>query len=232
MQVLAKLKPFRLFFIFVLSALSLPVLFQLGFNTLYQQPPFAELNPNVSGLAMLLSYLIAYGITLYYARDYLKVTFIHLFKRVSVFKLLYAIFIGILFTAVILVVMIVFEPPADFQTASDELIGGTNFSRFVLILFTAALGPIIEEFVFRGYIFDGLHKYNSFGTTAVASSLLFAIPHLPNYYIYWPATLVIFSLGMLLAYFRKKNDSLLPCILVHASYNSGLLLLFFASELA
>ena len=219
-------------FVFLLSVLFFPIIVTVGINTLNDQSAFSDLNPNVSALAMLVGYLLAYGLVLYFARDYLRVIFDHLFSNVSIFQMAWAIFIGSLFTLAIALVMILIPPPAEFHGASEELAGGTLISRTILVLFIAALGPIIEEFVFRGYIFDSLSANNSFGTTALATSLLFTIPHLPDYYIYWPAGFVMFTLGMLLAYFRKKHDSLLPCILLHASYNSGLLLLFFASELS
>ena len=220
-----------MFVIFVLSVMLLPLLFTVGFNTLYDQEPLAELGPNISALAMLLGYFTAYACILYFARDYLKLSLANLNSRPALSQCFLAVFLGLLFTIAIALLMSIIPPPSDFHTASDDIIDGTVFSRAVLVIFIALLAPIIEEFVFRGYIFDGLQGSNSFATTAVASSLLFTIPHLADYYLYWPAVFVMFALGMLLAYFRKRNDSLLPCILLHASYNCGLLFLLYVSQM-
>lgn len=179
---------------------------------------------------MLLGYSIAYFLTYQFAKDYFKITLQNLFGHVPFSHLVFSVIVGLVFTIVIIQVMVFVPPPENFSSTTDDFENGTLFSRSIIILFTCLLGPFFEEFVFRGYIFDALRQKYSFLITALASSLLFTIPHMHNYYTYWPAALVIFSLGMLLAYFRKREDSLLPCLLIHISYNTGLLLLFFAAD--
>lgn len=181
-------------------------------------------------MSILIGYLIAYGLTLYFARDYLSYTFSNLLSKVSPGFIFFAFLAGLIYTALIVMVMIFIEPPQDFGNSTEELLSGTAFSSGVLILFSALLAPIVEEFVFRAYIFDALKQKFAFITTAVISSFLFTLPHMPEYFSYWPAGLIIFSLGLLLAYFRKRTDSLLPCIVLHATYNIGFLGLFFISN--
>ncbi|MBT8141249.1 MAG: CPBP family intramembrane metalloprotease [Gammaproteobacteria bacterium] len=225
-----QLKPLRLFALFVAGVFLFPFVMQLLFNLLYGNELLGGVSTNVEAVCMLIGYLLAYTATVVYARDYFRFTLSNFFSKVS-FRILFLSFLaGLLFTAAIVEVMILIEPPQDFGESTGEYLNGTVLSRAVLILFTALLGPLVEEFVFRAYIFDALKQKYTFATTALISSALFTLPHMPEYYSYWPAGLIIFSLGLLLAYFRKRHDSLLPCIVLHATYNSGLLLLFFIAS--
>ena len=220
----------RLFVLFVTSVLLLPLLVEMGFNIAYGNEVFESVSANVSAVAMLLGYLAAYAITIYFARDYFKITLKYLFHKLSPKLIFAAFFIGLLFTACILELMILIEPPPEFGSENEDLLSGTLLSRGVLILFTALLGPLVEEFVFRAYIFDAVTQKFSFATTAIITSFLFMLPHMLSYYIYWPAGIILFCLGLLLAYFRRRHDSILPCIVLHSTYNCGLLALFFIAS--
>ena len=202
----------------------------MGFNLAYGNEMFDSVSDNVTAVSMLLGSLAAYAITAYFARDYFKITLNNLFKNLSLKYIFAAFFIGLLFTAVIIELMILIEPPADFGSENEALLTGTLLSRGVLILFIALLAPLVEEFVFRAYIFDAVTQKYSFAITALITSFLFMLPHMLKYYSYWPAAVVIFCLGLILAYFRKRHDSLLPCIVLHATYNCGLLALFFIAS--
>ena len=213
-----------------MSVLSLPLIIEMGFDLAYGNEIFESISANVSAVAMLLGYLLAYTLTLYFAKDYFLLTINNLFTKLSPKLIFYAFIVGLVFTAVIVEIMIFYEPPDEFGSSNSELLNGTLLSRSILILFTAILAPLVEEFVFRAYLFDALQKKYSFMVTAVVTSFLFTLPHMLEYYIYWPAGVIIFCLGLLLAYFKKRHDSLLPCIVLHATYNCGWLLLFFISN--
>jgi len=226
-RILLELKPIRLFVLFVSGVLFLPLLIEVFFNLIYGNALLDTVSTNVSAISMLFGYLIAYGLVLFYAKDYFDYTLENLVKKVSPRFLFFSFLIGLLFTALIVEIMILIEPPDDFGAGNAELLNGTFLSSAVMILFAALLAPIVEEFVFRAYIFDALKQKFSFAVTACLSSLLFTLPHMLGYYSYWPAAIIIFCLGLLLAYFRKRHDSLLPCIVLHSTYNIGWLVLFF-----
>ena len=220
-----------MFAVFVLSVLFFPLLFTAAFNTVFGEQAFAETTKNVSALTMMLGMLCAYALTLYFAKDYFTICRKGLFKDISFIQILLATLYGLLFAIAVVLMMLYIPPPEDFQKETHDLLTGTFFSVGVVVIFTAILAPAIEEFVFRSYIFDSLSQKLSFPVAAVVSSGMFTLPHLPAYYSYWPAVIVIFCLGVLLAYWRKRNESLLPCIVMHASYNSSLLLLFFSTNI-
>ncbi len=107
------------------------------------------------------------------------------------------------------------EPPAS---ALDFL---------VIFLMAVVLAPIVEEFLFRGVLFQVLwQRTGRVWLSAVVSGFLFAIIH--------PQFLAgigpVFLLGVILAMVYAHTRSLLPCILMH-SYNNGLITLLYWSFL-
>jgi membrane protease YdiL (CAAX protease family) len=84
-----------------------------------------------------------------------------------------------------------------------------------LALIVAA--PLTEEFVFRGFLYQGLINTRlRFAGTAIVTSLLFASLHL-QYDLYGISS--IFFVGLLLCYVRHKSQSVLTCVLAHGITN-------------
>lgn len=84
----------------------------------------------------------------------------------------------------------------------------------ISIASTAVLGPIIEEFIFRGIIYNKLKKVFSIKFSIVLESILFAIYHL---------NLIqgIYALlfGIIITYIYEKRQNIMAPILVHCIGN-------------
>jgi membrane protease YdiL (CAAX protease family) len=115
---------------------------------------------------------------------------------------------------------------------------------FVIVLFA----PAVEEVIFRGAVYGGLRKLVallfgrlwrrlgkgpgrigrsvSFIFAALISSALFALLHLEL--VLLP---VLFALAVALCVLYKRTDSLLPCFVAHASFNSFAVLTIILSGL-
>jgi ABC-2 type transport system permease protein len=78
--------------------------------------------------------------------------------------------------------------------------------------------PLLEEFLFRGLIFQGLRRTTGPLLAVVGSAALFALVHPPI------AVIPIFGLGIATAISFNKSKFLLAPILAHAVYNSCMLL--------
>ena len=87
----------------------------------------------------------------------------------------------------------------------------------------AAVGiaPWVEEFLFRGLMFRAMLPQWGLARAALASAAFFTILH-P-----WPAWPMVFALGVANALLFARARSLLPCIVLHATYNGVLLYLSF-----
>jgi hypothetical protein len=75
------------------------------------------------------------------------------------------------------------------------------------------LGPVFEEFFFRGFLFEGLRqsKMGNVGA-ALLTAAAWASLHV-QYELYIIVT--IFVLGLLYAYIRLKTGSIWSCIMIH-----------------
>lgn len=73
------------------------------------------------------------------------------------------------------------------------------------------LAPILEELLFRKYIFSGLLKNHSFVVSAGISSLCFALIHIPNYQNLLPT----FFFGIIACLIYNKTKNILYPIVLH-----------------
>jgi uncharacterized protein len=89
------------------------------------------------------------------------------------------------------------------------------FGATVGLLSVALVIPLVEEFVFRGVMLQGLSRYISFGWAALIQALVFALLHESV-----AAMPVIFLLGYLAAWLVRRTGGLLAPILLHVMNNT------------
>lgn len=87
------------------------------------------------------------------------------------------------------------------------------FGFMLMLISTAVIPPLVEEFAFRGIILSFLKKFGE-GFAIIASSVLFGLIH--GNFSQMPFA---FSVGLALAYITVKTGSLIPSIAVHAFNN-------------
>ena len=84
------------------------------------------------------------------------------------------------------------------------------------------LPPIVEEIIFRGFLYGGLRKANNVVTSAIVTSVIFGYLHSSQAVddsILWVATIDTFIMSLVLCYLREKSGSILPGVGVHAVKN-------------
>jgi uncharacterized protein len=93
--------------------------------------------------------------------------------------------------------------------------------RFPLVFFIVT--PIVEELIFRGYIYGKLEQLKKYSPVIITSAL-FALHHL-QYFNYRPTPFALFQigytfiLGLLLGDVRKRSGSVYLSILLHVIIN-------------
>lgn len=92
---------------------------------------------------------------------------------------------------------------------------GTLAERISLGLVIVALGPLIEEVLFRGALTRPLRRRYPAAPVIAATALLFALAHLQ-----WQKFLPIGLFGVALGVLRYASGSLVPSVLLHATYNA------------
>lgn len=88
------------------------------------------------------------------------------------------------------------------------------------------LPPIIEELLFRGYLFGKLRQQSGFIFSTLITSLIFGLVHLQ-----WNVSLDTFVLSLFLCYLREKTGAIWMNMMLHAFKNSLAYFLLFIAPL-
>ncbi|XP_038713260.1 membrane-embedded CAAX protease MroQ isoform X2 [Tripterygium wilfordii] len=100
------------------------------------------------------------------------------------------------------------------------LIGSSTISTACLVGITGVLAPVLEETLFRGFFMSSLTKWVPTPVSVLISAAVFALAHLtPGEF---PQ---LFVLGTMLGFSYAQTRNLLTPIVIHAFWNSGVILL-------
>ena len=96
-----------------------------------------------------------------------------------------------------------------------------------LVVLQVTLGPVLEEVVFRGYLFTLLawsfHRLADSGgrnrLVVVATAVAFALVHMSQPGVSWLQLACITSTGTLYGWLRSRSASVAPAAASHAAYN-------------
>ena len=122
--------------------------------------------------------------------------------------------------AITVLVVSSFFPPSS-PPAVEKLAESSN-SAFLLVIFGVCFAPIVEEIIFRGFLFVVFSEIAGSRLAVPATAVLFALMHAPQL---WPSKagiLLILAVGYVLSLIRQRSDSLIPSFIVHTAYNGML----------
>ena len=101
----------------------------------------------------------------------------------------------------------------------------------LLVIFGVLVAPVVEEMLFRGFIFSVVDRSLGAAAAVVSTSLLFSLPHGVQYGWRWQNLLLLTAVGVAFGAGRAWTGSVRPSALMHASYNATLFAgLLFAGE--
>lgn len=105
-----------------------------------------------------------------------------------------------------------------FEANQEQNVGFQNMSgtRDLILAFIAlvVLPPLIEELLFRGYLFGKLRQQHGFWMSAIITSVVFGAVHLQ-----WNVGLDTFVLSVFLCILREKTGAIWMSVLLHALKN-------------
>ena len=87
--------------------------------------------------------------------------------------------------------------------------------RIVIIVFAVAIAPMVEEFLFRFFIYGVLKRYFGRLLGVILSALLFAAAH-----AHFPSFVPLFVLGSCFAIAYEWSGSILVAMTMHSFFNS------------
>ena len=113
-----------------------------------------------------------------------------------------------------------FFPPSS-PPAVEKL---TESPRSVLLLaiFSICFAPLIEEIIFRGFLYSVFSEIRGTRLAVIATAVLFAIMHAPQLWPSMAGILMILAVGYVLSIVRERSNSLIPSFILHTAYNGML----------
>ena len=167
-----------------------------------------QLGPYIT-LGITLILLIIFFI-IYFKKDHVK-------KHVTIDNDTYTLFIltGISTAVLLNLIIVALDNIIPIYTINNT----NNISIVLLIILTGFIGPIIEEVLFRGIVYNRIRKFNSLIDTTILVAVIFALTHNnPINMIY------AFCLGIILNLIYHKYHNLKAPIIAHISANLIILL--------
>ena len=113
-----------------------------------------------------------------------------------------------------------FFPPSE-PPPIEKLITSSG-SLWVFAIFGIGVAPLVEEIIFRGFLFKTFSDVagSSFAVTATAA--LFTLLHIPQLWGSWAGIALIFVVGYVLGTVRARSNSVIPPFIIHTAYNTML----------
>ncbi len=131
--------------------------------------------------------------------------------------LMFAVWLGL--TALfVLWVQVLGLDDEEGQALTERLGTEGTLNVLILVVVLTVLGPLGEEFLFRGYIFRALRNWRGVWPGAITTGVLFAATHIGWLPLALAVPTAIFGIGMCLLY--HWTGSLYPGIAVHTINNS------------
>jgi membrane protease YdiL (CAAX protease family) len=115
----------------------------------------------------------------------------------------------------LLVVVSVLVPGFDAnQTQDNEFIGAAKTHQNLALVALVLIPPVLEETIFRGFLFPAIAKRSGLVWGAILSSVIFGLAHMQaNIGVY------TFVLGLLLCFMYVRTKSIIPGIFLHMLNN-------------
>lgn len=123
---------------------------------------------------------------------------------------------GLLFTNCIVAAFKDSEVVMDAIDSLEKVLAADTIWGQAVVLFVTIIGaPIVEELLFRGFLFEKLTKYVSTKSCIILTAIVFAY-----YHFNIVQTANTFFIGLVLAYVYYKTRSIKASILVHMTNNA------------
>jgi membrane protease YdiL (CAAX protease family) len=109
--------------------------------------------------------------------------------------------------------------PTPSESPLEKLLT-TTASLALFVFFGIAVAPLLEEIVFRGFLFTALTDVYGEGTAVPVTAVLFAGLHGIQLRGNLAALALIFVVGYVLTVVRRNSNSVVPSVIMHTAYNA------------
>ena len=100
----------------------------------------------------------------------------------------------------------------------------------LFILLAILIAPVIEETIFRGFIYPVIARRFGVAAGVIGTGVLFGILHAPQLWGGWGQIALLVIVGIVFTYARAVTGTVVASYLLHVSYNSFVSLAFFIAS--
>lgn len=137
-----------------------------------------------------------------------------------------AVVAGILLAMLIQLANAIVPPPEPL--ALDRLFSSRAAAQLIMAA-SLLLAPLVEEIVFRGYIYGLLERVGGTAAAVLASGLLFGSIHFPQLWPGYFQMLLLCVVGLVFSLTRAQTGNTTASIVLHFGYNATISVLFMLS---
>jgi membrane protease YdiL (CAAX protease family) len=133
----------------------------------------------------------------------------------------------------VLAFAVLLAPPLlpDTQHFPLERMFTSPAASYAIGAFAVTVAPLMEEMIFRGVMFAVFERQVGLRFAVLATAVLFAGLHVPEYWHAWNHVLMIFVVGIVFSLARGITGSLAPSVILHVGYNASMMAgLFFSTQ--
>lgn len=106
------------------------------------------------------------------------------------------------------------------ETELERILLSSRAAALIIAFIATATAPLVEEVIYRGILYAALQRVIGPVFAVIVTALMFAVPHVPQY---WPNASAILSISLLsvvLTVIRARTGRLLPCFVIHLVFNA------------
>jgi membrane protease YdiL (CAAX protease family) len=113
------------------------------------------------------------------------------------------------------------QPPEDVPI--EELFRYKNTAMLFMAM-AVLIAPLVEETVFRGYLYPLFAKYFGVAASILVTGILFGLMHGAQLGWTWGLVLTLIVVGVIFTFVRARTGSVFASFLLHLGYNSTIAL--------
>lgn len=103
-------------------------------------------------------------------------------------------------------------------------------AAILFMLMAVLVAPVIEETIFRGYIYPVVARRFGVAAGVVGTGIVFGLLHAPQLWGGWGQVVLLVIVGIVFTYARAVTGTVVASYLLHLSYNSFVSLAFFIAS--
>ncbi len=138
------------------------------------------------------------------------------------------LFLGLLLSLVVSLGATLLPEPAK-RLPIDALMSQDQFSFALVALFAVFIAPVVEELLFRGFLFPVFERSHGAFVAILLTSAMFTALHGRQNAWQWQVLLGLFVVGAAFGAVRASTRSVVPSVFMHAGYNATMILLRFGA---